>query len=43
MSKKFIVDFDHKFEEVELDMKNFKNQLTKYLDILHNKKPPKPS
>ena len=42
-SKKFIVDFDHKFEEVELDMKNFKNQLTKYLDILHNKKPPKPS
>ena len=42
-NKKFNVDFEHRYEEVKLDMKNFNKTITKYLDMLNNKKSPKPT
>ena len=37
------IDFSFKFTEVKYDLKNFMKVLTKYLDILHDNKPPEPN
>ena len=37
------IDFSFKFTEVKYDIKNFMKILTKYLDILHDNKPPEPN
>ena len=36
------VKFSHQFEEVKIDMENFYKKITDYLDMLYEKKPPKP-
>ena len=36
------VKFSHQFEKVKIDMVNFYKKITDYLDMLYEKKPPKP-
>ena len=36
------VKFSHQFEKVDIDMKNFIQKITDYLDMLYQKKPPQP-
>ena len=36
------VKFSHQFKEVKIDMENFYEKITEYLDMLYKKNPPKP-
>ena len=37
------IKFSHVFKEVKIDLVNFKNKVTNYLDVMHNPEPPEPN
>lgn len=37
------VKFSHIFSEIKIDLDNFKNKITSYLDVMHKPEPPEPN